>query len=712
MLEKCMVGNIPPPDADKYPHVLRHNGNERVDPYYWLRDDERKNEKVLDYLRAENDYADALLAPLGDLQKQIFDELRARIKEDDETVPYRMGRYMYNVRFVEGREYPIHVRRPLSHDDGEHEQVLIDENERAEPHSYYSLTGVRLSPNESLVAVGEDTVGRRICSIRVYNIDTREWSDVVLEGTTGSVAWSSDSRQLLYIKRHPTTLRAYQVWRHTLGEPSEQEELIFEEKDEEFLLSIRPSRTKRYIFITSHQTTCSEVRFLEAANTHAEPRLVLARERNHEYSVDHAGDHFFIRTNLNAENFKLVTATDETLRDTTKWVDKIPAREDTLFVSAELFRDTIASLERNDANTRLVLYPVTEGTAKPIDFDEEVYVAGIGINREWDATSLRMSYQSPTTPATIIDYEFSTGSRTVLKQEQVLGGFSPSNYVTRRLHATARDGEQVPLSLVYHKDIDRSRPNALYLYGYGAYGSSMDAWFSRNRLTLLDRGLVYAIAHVRGGQEKARRWYRDGKLLNKMNSFSDFIDCAEYLVEEGWTEPKQLVASGGSAGGLLVGAVANMRPDLFRMIVAAVPFVDVVTTMLDETIPLTTFEYDEWGNPNDPAFYEYMLRYSPYDNVKDQAYPDIFVRTGLHDSQVQYWEPAKWVAKLRDHQRGNGKILLKTNMEVGHSGASGRFSALVDLATEYAWVLHRLGKVEKIQPVAADGSVSLQRPPT
>lgn len=682
---------VRPPIAKKQDHNLTAHGQSRVDPYYWLRDDKRESSDVITYLEAENDYAAALLAPLQERREQILSELRSRIKESDTHVPYRMGNYIYNHRYLEGHEYRIHVRRPLDRDDKAHEQILLDENTRAAGHSYYDLASIRISPNESLLAVGEDTVGRRIHTIRFYDIDRGTWLSDEIEGTTGSCCWAEDNRQVLYVRKHPQTLRSYQVWRHTLGTPTSSDTLVYEEADEEFLVQIYNSRTKKFIFIASRQTTCTEVQYIDAEHPESPPRVILPRERHHEYSVDHAGGLFYIRTNLGAKNFKLVTATAETLSDPQRWQEKIPHRENTLLGSSILFEHALVSLEYADANSRLVIYPLDDGERRDLDFDEEVYMVDFDINREWATSTFRFVYQSLTTPATIVDYDLITEARTQRKQLEILGGFDANNYVAKRIEARARDGQRIPMSLVYRKGLDRAHPQPTYLYGYGAYGASSSPYFSRNRLSLLDRGFIFVIAHIRGGQECARRWYEEGKLLQKMNTFTDFIDCAEHLVAEGWTTPEQMVAIGGSAGGLLVGAVANMRPDLFRAVVAHVPFVDVVTTMLDESIPLTTFEYDEWGNPNDKLFFDYMMQYSPYDNVVAQTYPEMFITAGLHDSQVQYWEPAKWVAKLRTHAQGDGQILLKTNMDAGHGGASGRFRVLEDLADEYAWVLNRLG---------------------
>lgn len=663
----------------------------REDPFYWLRDDSRENPEIIAYLEAENAYTERMLSPLRELREALVSEMRARMQETDMHVPFLMGNYFYNHRYEEGHEYAIHVRRPAANDNVEHEEIVLDENERAEGQSYYALGGLRISPCETMAAVGEDTVSRRLYTIRVRDIKNKTWLPDTIEGTSGTCCWSADSRYLFYVRKDPNTLRAYQVCRHLLGTDCARDEVVFEEEDAEFYVQLDYGRTRKYLFIISQQTTCSEVRYIETTTPEAAPRLVLPRKRHHEYTVDHAAGLFYIRTNLNAPNFRLATATEQTLSDPEKWIDKVPHRDDVLLSSALLFREKLIVLERGDANTRLAVYPIADGPRMPIEFDEEVYVVSFGINRVWDSHTFRLNYQSPTTPPTIIDYDLRTGERVVRKQQVVLGGFDSHNYVAKRVHARARDGEEIPISLVYRKDLDRSQPNPLYLYAYGAYGSSSDAGFSQHRLSLLDRGVVFATAHVRGGQERTRRWYEEGKLLRKKNTFTDFIDCAEYLINEWWTEPGKLAAIGGSAGGLLVGAVANMRPDLFRAMVARVPFVDVVTTMLDETIPLTTFEYDEWGNPNDETYFRYMLEYSPYDNVKKQHYPDLFVTSGLHDSQVQFWEPTKWVAKLRQHVPATSQVLLKTNMEAGHGGVSGRFRALEILADEYAWILDRLG---------------------
>ena len=679
-----------PPIAKTVPHELRAHGHVRIDPYYWMRSDDRSDPEVLAYLRAENAYSDAQLEPLAGLRQSLYDEIVARIPQDDTSVPYRLDGYLYYSRFEEGKEYATHCRRRGSMDAPE--EIVLDENARAEGHDYYAAKGLNVSPDTKRLAFGEDTVSRRIYTIRIKDLETGELAPEAIEGTTGRSVWARDNRTLFYVKREEGTLRAYQVWRHVVGTDPQQDVLVYEETDDEFYVDAFLSRSRDYVFIASYQTLSHEYRAIDAHDPTAEPHMVLPREANHEYDVDHARGRFYIRTNWQARDFRLMSVEPERSHDKSAWREEVPPEDGVLLGGFELFDDHLVLSRRRGGIARLEVVPWNDRqAAHEIAFDEELYTAHIGTNPEMGTSTLRLTYTSMTTRHTVYGYDMNTRQRSLRKRARVEGDFDPERYVTLRATATARDGTQVPISIVHRRDLDRSRPQPLLLYGYGAYGYSLDPSFSSARLSLLDRGVVFAIAHVRGGQELGRAWYEDGKLLHKRNTFTDFIDCAEHLVREEWTAPDRLFAHGGSAGGLLMGAVANMRPDLFEAIVADVPFVDVVTTMLDESIPLTTFEYDEWGNPNERRYYEYMLSYSPYDNVHAQDYPHMLVLTGLHDSQVQYWEPAKWVAKLRATKTDDHRLLFVVNMEAGHGGASGRFRRHQETALIYAFLLDRVG---------------------
>jgi oligopeptidase B len=566
------------------------------------------------------------------------------------------------------------------------EEIILDANELAEGHGFFSGGPRGVSYDQNIMAFAVDTVGRRFYTIRFKNLATGEILDDVIPNVAGNVAWANDNRTLFYTRQHPETLRWYQIYRHELGTDASQDTLVYEEADEEFSSYVFRTKSKAFIIIRSSQTLSDEHRYLDANDPMGEFAVFLPRERNHEHSIDHYQDHFYVRTNDAAENFRLVrTPVGDTRRSA--WEEVIPHREDVLLGSFEIFADYLVVSERKEGLPQIRVLPWKGEGEHYLDFGEPTYWAGIGTNYDFDTKVLRYSYTSMTTPRSVYDYEMDSRERELLKRTEVLGGFDPANYVTERLWATADDGVRVPLSLVYRKGLERDGENPVLLYAYGSYGASMSATFSSSRLSLLDRGFVYAIAHVRGGMEMGRWWYEDGKLLNKKNTFTDFIACGEHLVAAGFTSPGHLYAQGGSAGGLLMGAIANMRPDLFNGVIARVPWVDVVTTMLDASIPLTTSEYDEWGNPNDQEYYEYMLSYSPYDQVEEKDYPNLLVTTGLHDSQVQYWEPAKWVAKLRAMKTDDNRLILKTNMEAGHGGASGRFRRMHETAFIYAFLL-------------------------
>ncbi len=675
-----------PPVAKVQPTRLEKHGDVRVDDYYWLK--ERENPEVIAYLEAENAYTQAVMAHTEPMQEQIFEEIVARIPEQDASVPYRKGDYLYYHRYVEGGEYPIYCRKKGSLEAPE--EVLIDGNKEAEGHEFFALRGVDPSPDQTKLAYAVDTVGRRLYSLRVRDLETGQDLAEAIPDVTPNHAWAADSRTLFYTRQHPETLRWYRIFRHRLqGDPA-SDVVVYEEPDEEFNAYVYKTKSERYIVIGSEQTLSSESRILEADRPEGEFRVFQPREENHEYSIDHGADGFYIRTNWQARNFRLMKA-EEGATGKASWSEVIPHRDDVLLTGFELFRDHLVVSEREAGLIHLRIRRLSDGEEHDLDFGEPAYLASIGDNLELDSNVLRFEYTSLTTPDSVFDYDMDDRTRTLLKEEPVLGGFEKRDYVTERLWATAQDGTKVPISIVYRKDFPRDGSRPLWLYGYGSYGASMNASFRSSRLSLLDRGFAFAIAHVRGGQEMGRQWYEDGKLLKKMNTFTDFVDCGRFLIEQGYTSADRLFAEGGSAGGLLMGAVTNLAPDLFRGVISHVPFVDVVTTMLDSDIPLTTSEYDEWGNPNEKESYDYMLSYSPYDQLEAKAYPALLVTTSLHDSQVQYWEPAKYVAKLRVLKTDDNPLLLKTNMEAGHGGASGRFKRHHDTALAYAFAFDLLG---------------------
>ncbi|MDY0253706.1 MAG: S9 family peptidase [Tenuifilaceae bacterium] len=675
-----------PPVATKVPHELVMHGDTRIDPYYWM--NQRDSDEVIQYLNQENAYADAVMKGTENLQESLFQEIKGRIKEQDESVPYFENGYFYYTRFDEGKEYPIYCRKKESQDAPE--EIMLDVNEMAEGYAYYSVVGVNVSPNNNIVAFGVDTVSRRQYTIYFKNLETGELLNSKIPNTTGGIAWANDNSTVFYTIIDEA-LRPHQIFRHSVSdEGSENDALVYEENDETFRAFVYKSKSKEYIMFGSGSTLSTEFSYLSANNPLGKPKVIQSREKGLEYSVTHYGNKFYIITNLDAKNFRLME-TPVTRTEKRYWKEVIPHREDVLLSGIEVFKDFLVIDERKDGLKQLRI--INQQTQKEhyLNFGEEVYSAWISINPEYDTPLLRYAYTSMTTPFSTYDYNMATGEKILLKQTEVLGDFSPDNYETKRHWVEARDGKKIPISVVYRKGIQQDGQNPALIYGYGSYGASMDPYFSSARLSLLDRGFVYVIAHIRGGEELGREWYEDGKLLNKMNTFTDFIDCSQFLVDSKYTSPDKLFAMGGSAGGLLMGAVANMRPDLYKGIIAQVPFVDVVTTMLDTSIPLTTGEYDEWGNPNDEEYYHYMKSYSPYDQVTAQHYPNMLVTTGYHDSQVQYFEPAKWVAKLRDTKTDDNILLFKIDMDAGHGGASGRFKSLRDVAFEYAFMLHLLG---------------------
>ncbi len=674
---------LKPPVAKKIPHSLTHHGDTRVDNYYWLRDDQREAKAVLSHLSAENKYSEQVLQPLSALQESLYQEMLARIKKDDSSVPYRKDGYWYQTRYREGGEYGIIER--YTEDHPERIQLLLDCNERAEGKAYYSMGQLAVSPDDQVLAFAEDFVSRRQYEIRFKSLSDGQLYEEVLENTSGNLVWANDGKTLFYVKQDEDTLLPYQVYRHTLGTPQSEDVLVYEEKDASFYTSIYKSRSNDYIVIGAWSTVSSEMSLVPADRPEAEAEVFLPRQRDHEYSVEHYRDRFYIRSNKEGANFALYQ-TEQSGPE--QWQTLIPAREDVLLEDFALFRDWLVLEERQEGLVHLRQINWQNGREHQIRFEDPAYVTWLGANAEDETPWLRYGYSSMTRPVTTYEVNMDTLERKQLKQQYVGEQFDADNYRSERLWVTARDGTKVPVSLVYRADqFEQNGDNPLLVYAYGSYGASMDPDFSSARLSLLDRGFVYAIAHVRGGEELGRDWYEQGRLMNKQNSFNDFIDVTQALVAQGYADRSRVFASGGSAGGLLVAAVANMAPELFKGVIASVPFVDVVTTMLDESIPLTTGEYDEWGNPADDDAYRYMKSYSPYDQVKPQAYPHMLVTTGLHDSQVQYWEPAKWVAKLRELKTDDNLLLLHCDMDSGHGGKSGRFSYYQDLAREYAFLL-------------------------
>jgi oligopeptidase B len=675
-----------PPVAKIVPTELEKHGDVRTDNYYWM--NEREDPDVVSYLEAENEYTEAMMAHTVDLQEKLFEEIKGRIKQTDMSVPYKKDDYFYFTRYEDGKEYPIYGRKKGSLDAAE--EIMLDVNGLAEGHEYYAVGRRAISSGQDLLAFPVDTVGRRFYNIKFKNLATGEILDEEIPDVTGNVAWANDNRTLFYSKQDPTTLRSYRIYKHVLGSDPAEDHLVYEEKDDTFSCYVFKTKSKKYIMIASFQTLSSEYRYLEADDPGGSFRIFEPRKRDHEYNVDHFGDHFYIRTNDQAKNYRMMKT--PIARTAMKhWQEVIPHREDVLLEGFEIFKDHLVVVERIEGLIQMRIRPWSGAGEHYLDFGEPAYLAYVGPNFDFDSPLLRFVYMSMTTPRSVFDYHMVKREKTLLKEQEILGGFDRKNYSTERLWATAQDGARVPISLVYRADARKEGGNPTVLYGYGSYGHSMDAAFDPDRVSLLDRGFVYAIAHTRGGEELGRQWYEDGKLLNKKNTFTDFIACAEHLAREGYADPDNIFAVGGSAGGLLVGAVMNMRPDLFKGVVAAVPFVDVVTTMLDDTIPLTTSEYDEWGNPNEKDYYEYMLSYSPYDRVEAKDYPNLLVTTSLQDSQVQYWEPAKWVAKLRAVKTGSNRVLLKTEMQAGHGGVSGRYKQYEKTAFRYAFVLDLAG---------------------
>jgi oligopeptidase B len=683
--------NHTPPTVEKITKNLEKHGDARDDNYYWL--NEKENPEVIDYLERENDYYEKMTAHTKDFQKELFDEMKSRIKEDDASLPYKLNGYYYITRFETGKDYPIHTRKKESLDA--EEEIMFDVNKLAEGHSYYSLKGISISPDNTMAAFGVDTLSRRNYTIYVKNLVTGEVLEESIPLTTGGATWANDNKTIFYTKKDEQTLRSNEIYKRTLGVDAIDDLKVFTEEDETYSVFVYKTKSKKYIVIGSSSTLSSEYQILDA-NTPNEPfKMFQPRERGLEYSIAHYENNFYIVTNKDeATNFKVMKTSEE---KTTKenWVDEIPHRKEVLLEDIEIFKEYLVVEERSNGLSQMHIKRWDHTEAYYMPFNNETYAAGAMSNPDFDSEILRYGYSSLTTPSSIIDFNMKTLEKTVLKETEVLGGtFNKDNYESKRIWATADDGTKVPISMVYKKGIKMDGTNPFLMYAYGSYGATIDPYFSTTRLSLLDRGFVFAIAHIRGGQYLGRTWYEDGKLLKKMNTFTDFIAASKHVITEGYTSRNHLYAQGGSAGGLLMGAIVNLAPELYNGVIAAVPFVDVVTTMLDDTIPLTTGEYDEWGNPNIEEYYEYMKSYSPYDNVKAQYYPNMFVTTGLHDSQVQYFEPAKWVARLRELKTDDNVLFLDVNMDAGHGGASGRFEALKEVAKDYAFILD-LEKITK-----------------
>ncbi len=677
--------SVTPPVAEKHPHVLELHGDRRVDDYFWIRD--RDNPKVIAYLEAENAYTSAMMQHTEALQTRLYEEMLARIKETDLSVPYRKDNYYYYTRTEEGKAYPIYCRKKGTLDAPE--EVLLDQNELAKGHEFFSLGVFKVSPNHQILAYSVDTSGAEQYTLFFLDLNTYQPYPESISDTYFSLTWGNDNKTIFYTKIDAAN-RPFQLFRHTLGTAITEDALIYHEPDDAYFLSVGKTRSQAYILIHLSSTITSEVHYLDANNPRGDFKLIHPRTSGMEYDVEHHSDHFYIVTNDEAINFKLMKSP---VASPTKenWQTVIPHREDVMLSGVSVFANHLVIYERKNGLPIAGIQKLSTSEEHYITFPEPTYAISEGNNPEFNTTTLRLSYTSLITPPSVFDYDLETHDHELKKEAEVLGGYDRTQYKSEWLMATAKDGTQIPISIVYKQGIQKDGKNPLYLTGYGSYGMSYPATFSSTRLSLLDRGIVFAIAHIRGGEEMGRRWYEDGKFLQKKNTFTDFIACAEYLIAEGWTCSDRLAISGGSAGGLLMGAVINMRPDLFKVVVADVPFVDVVTTILDTSLPLSAMEWEEWGNPNDKAYYDYMKSYSPYDNVEAKDYPDVLITAGLNDSRVKYWEPAKWTAKLRELKTDNNILLLKTNMGAGHGGASGRYESLKELAFEYAFVLERLG---------------------
>lgn len=695
--QESVSSTIQPPKAERKPFEIVSNGHKRIDNYFWMRlTDEQVNasqkdaqtEQVLSYLNAENQYLKEVTQHTAQLQKTLYSEMTNRIDPTDESVPYKRNGYWYYTRYESGQEYPVYCRKKDTLQAKE--EVLLNVNEMAKGHSFYDIEGVSVSEDNNLLVFAEDSVSRRRYTVYVKDLRTGKIIDRPVPNTEGYAVWANDNRTLFYTRKDSVTLRSRWIMKHSLGSNPIQDKIVYEEKDDSFYIGVYKSNSTKYLTIYERSTTTSGFHILEANNPNGSFREFTPRELNHQYSINHSDGKFYILSNDNALNFRLM----ETMEGKTSkihWKEKIAHRKDTLLESIDVFKDHLVINERSKANTLIEIVELKTNASHFLSFDETAYTVYPSTNLEFNTENFRFSYTSLITPYATYDYNLKTKNKTLLKQSKVMGGYDPTAYTTERLWATAADGTQIPISIVYKKGLKKDGSNPCLLYSYGSYGSSTDPEFSSSRLSLLDRGFVFAIAHIRGGQEMGRQWYEDGKLFKKKNSFKDFIACTEFLIEEKYTSANRMFANGGSAGGLLMGAIVNMRPDLYKGVIAEVPFVDVVSTMMDETIPLTSNEFDEWGNSDNVEAYMYMLEYSPYDQVKPQSYPNMLVTTGLHDSQVQYWEPAKWVAKLRELKTDDNVLLLRTNMETGHGGTTGRFRVYEELAQEYSFILDLAG---------------------
>ncbi|WP_312135904.1 S9 family peptidase [Sphingobacterium sp.] len=682
------------PVAAEKAHQRVIHGESVDDPYYWLNDYFKKgadSSAVVAYLEAENAYTDTMMKDTEALQSKLFTEMKNRIKEADESVPYLMNGYYYYRKTEEGKQYYKYCRKKGSLDAPE--EVILNVDEMAEGFPYYAVSGMAISPDNKMIAYGVDTVSRREYVIHVKNLETGEILKDRISQTSGDPVWAADNKTLFYTAKHPVTLLSEKIKRHSLGQPSSADVVVYDEKDNTNYIGVWKSKDDKYIFIYSGGTLSSETRFIKADQPTASFTVFQPRIKDVLYNVTPLADRFLIHTNDQAKNFKIMEAPlDKPGKE--NWKEYIPHREDVLIEGIDEFANYLAISERKNGLTNLAIRNLKDNSQHYLDFGEAAYTVYPSTNAEYNSDVLRYGYTSLVTPSSTFDYDMKTKEKTLLKQQEVLGGYDAAQYVTERIMAKAKDGVQIPVSLVYKKGTKKDGQAPLLLYAYGSYGASMDPSFNSGRLSLLDRGFIYAIAHIRGGEEMGRQWYEDGKMMKKKNTFTDFIDCGQFLIDQKYTSNEHLYAQGGSAGGLLMGAIINMAPNLWNGVIAQVPFVDVVNTMLDETIPLTTNEYDEWGNPNNKEAYDYMKSYSPYENIEAKEYPNLLVTTGLHDSQVQYFEPAKWVAKLRKVKKGNNVILLKTDMDYGHGGASGRFDYLKDVALNYSFLLKLEGITE------------------
>ena len=696
MIISCTETSLPP-DATKKPHKITVHGDTRVDSYYWMRlSDKQKSAKkfdsqtseVVDYITTENEYTQSSLNHTKKFQNKLFEEIVGRIKKDDVSVPYLDNGYYYYTRYEKGREYAIRCRKKGSLDSPE--EIILDENKLAEGYDYFAVSGMNVSPDNEWLAFGVDTLSRRFYEVHFKNLRSGDILEQTIPNTTGGVAWANDNQTVFYTSKNKITLLSEKIYRHKMGSDFRNDELVYTENDEAYYIGVSRSKSGEYIIIYNSSTLVSDYHILRADVPDGKFKNFSLRGTAHEYSIDHYQNKFYIITNWNAKNNRLME-TAENATDISQWKEVIAHRDDVHLLGLEIFKDHLVINERKDGLRGLRIINQKTGDDADIDFEEETYTARISVNEEFNTNILRYSYTSMVTPSTTYDYNMDTGEKTLMKQQEIVGGYDQKAYHSERLYATAQDGKRIPISLVYRKDMKSDSPQNLLLYAYGSYGSTRDPGFGSSRLSILDRGFIYAIAHVRGSQIYGRQSYDDGKMLNKKNTFTDFVDAGIHLVNNGYTNSEQMFCEGGSAGGLLIGAVVNLAPELWRGAIAAVPFVDVVTTMLDPSIPLTSNEWDEWGDPRIKKYYDYMLSYSPYDQVRDTAYPNMLVTSGFFDSQVQYWEPLKYVAKLRDHWQGENKLYLHMNMDAGHGGKSGRFRRYREVALEYAFMLDLVG---------------------